>query len=185
MLTVRDSALDDFQFVARRLRRADRLELRYASGGREPTEVLESYFKVARLSQAAPDSVFLKTAFAGDEPVALFGANPALSLGVAYCWMVGTGSLRSFPLDIARGAKGHIDAMLSVHPILTNIVWDKNTLHVNWLHRTGFVFLRPLYNYNGSGQTFLQFMKHGVPMDMARILDKRWQLQGQEDAANV
>lgn len=167
VLIVRDSTLEDFSFVATHLRPMDAREVRYTSGI-DPADALISHFNACVAGCASNNIASVKTAFAGDEPILVFGVNPSNSLGVGYCWMVGTPALKTHALDMMRVAKGHIRTMLTRYPILTNAVWSKNTVHINWLRHMGFMFLRPIYNHVGSGETFLQFMMHDIPMNMTR-----------------
>jgi hypothetical protein len=79
------------------------------------------------------------TAIVDGEPIAIFGVVMK-GAGQGRPWMVGTTALDRHRLKFTKGCQAVIDEMLSVFPVLENVVDTRNKRNIRWLRWLGFEF---------------------------------------------
>lgn len=138
--------MEDARRIAPLLRNHDRIEIEAASGT-TPEAALA-------FSMLAPgDTVFAETR-EGD-PIMIAGvcrSHPH----AATIWMVGTPLLERYALQSVRVGLRLIERWHETFPVLWNMAWEDNDLHVRWLKLLGFTFLRRL---DVRGNTFIEFAR--------------------------
>lgn len=122
------------QRIAANLRKADKTEVRLASGKDPATMVYESY-RTAHL---------VWTASINGIPECVFGVNPHPEQGVGMPWMVGTNAIHRHQVALVRDAKRYVAEMQSHYDMLVNFVHSENTSSIRWLSALGFFFRHPM-----------------------------------------
>lgn len=134
--------LRDASALAMTMRQRDRDEIRHGSG-RSPFEALHR-------SILASSSV--STIEWDGRVVAIFGVV-GIKGQAGSPWMLGTDDIARCQ-SLLRECRRRVDAWVAEYHYLTNAVWSKNTVHIEWLKWLGFIF-------EGSdvrnGETFLHF----------------------------
>lgn len=143
---VRPSVVEDIPYLAENIREADQLEIWHLARIL-PIEAFTDGFE----SSDAPLTVVW-----GDKPVAMFGVTGVKGIGVP--WMLATDDLVKIRKSFLRECKRYLDEMHKVYPYLTNQVWAKNTVHIQWLKWMGFTFETP-YFYGPDNELFIEFHK--------------------------
>lgn len=159
MAHIRRALVADAVTLAPRLREADRNECR-AFLGIEPEGVLPLNVNTAEKAWC----------FVGDngEPVGMFGVSPVDQhpyFGIV--WMVTTPEITDYRRELIRLAPIWLDRMHSLYPLLGNHVDARNTLHVRWLRRMGFSFLRTLPTFGVERRPFHEFARLRHPDECA------------------
>ncbi|OQW34870.1 MAG: hypothetical protein A4E20_01450 [Nitrospira sp. SG-bin2] len=95
-----------------------------------------------------------------DLPAGMFGVVPTDDLAGAV-WLLGSEALVRDPLrrQFIREGRSWLDRLHAFRPLLHNVVDERNTLHVHWLKKLGFVFIKrhPAYGYEQ--RPFLEFVR--------------------------
>lgn len=131
LVIVRPSTLQDMQWIAPRLRKADRQEI-LASSGQGPLDNLLRALYTGKL-------VF--TAIQDGLPAAVFGTTDLIPVEdelVAWVWMVGTDQLTVKPKNLLRTAKQWLPTLSLGAAACMNFVDSRNKQHINWLEHMGF-----------------------------------------------
>jgi hypothetical protein len=144
---VRVARKADAQYIAKRLRKADLLELK-ATTKSNPSVAL-----MASLWVSNPCYSLLVYG----EPVALVGLVPQKDTGVI--WMMGTDKMLQIKRPFLRGCKEWVNYFLELKPILFNYIHEKNTLHIKWLRWLGFSIINKKDNFGLNGENFYEFVK--------------------------
>lgn len=139
---VRESRPGDLLHIAHFMRRADRAEC-WAASRSEPYQAL--------LLGSLSGPVKIVDDGRGF-PVAIFGVTEA-SPGVGHPWMLATDGLRKIRKPFLRECREHLEEMHKKYPILTNLVWAKNTVHIKWLEWMGFC-IEPPAPHGPDGELF-------------------------------
>ena len=154
---------EDILYLAPRLRQADVTELKAMTGMKADEGLMASF------NSSLPD--FTKTIFIADKQVGIFGLSPSAVIGIAYVWMVGTPDLSLLKKDLIIQTKKELQHMTNAFPILTNVVYSKNTVHIKWLHHLGFKFLRRYENFGyNKDSCFFHFIYHDTPIDILDVI---------------
>eukprot|EP01037_Dinobryon_pediforme_P020249 gene20249-20821_t len=108
-------------------------------------------------------------------PIGIMGVVPEDGL-VGRIWMLGTPMIGALGLSFLRRNRLVIDGLNTVYPILTNMVDERNEVHIKWLKWLGFTFIRRHPAHGAERRPFIEFV---------RILnEQQFQLQQQQYAQN-
>lgn len=119
------------EYVAARMREADRVEV-MAACGHSPMEALQ---------EAVSKSQVGSTVLIDGEPVAIMGlAKGTVLTTVGAPWMLGTDVLFRHPRKMLEWGRTVVAAMLEDVDALVNYVHADNTASIRWLKRLGFSF---------------------------------------------
>lgn len=131
--------------LAPRLRTADLREIELFSPGRDPVDVLQ---EGAEYSVPSCTIVGNRGHLAG-----MFGVVPGDS-GFGKIWLLGTDELVSHPLkqQFINEVPAYLSNLERLYTALGNVIDTRNTVHIKWLRRLGFTFIR-------REATYLEFIK--------------------------
>ena len=129
VLTVLTARQSDVDFLAPRLRLADRAEL-LAAGSAGPREALQEGFDVSEPCLVA---------VADGDPIALFGVAPVDGLegGYGSPWLLGTPGIEDHYRAFARASRDWLVRLQVLYPVMSNLVDSRNLVHVRWLDWLG------------------------------------------------
>lgn len=139
---VRAATLEDIKDLAPRLREADKAEI-FASTGMTPEECLE-------FSLTLP-SVGIWVGIYDGRPELIFGLTHSGDPDVGIPWMVATDEVTKNPKPFLQYCGMWIDGFSKQFPVLRNFVHAENAVHIRWLKRCGFEFVK-LHEKHGYGQ---------------------------------
>ena len=94
-----------------------------------------------------------------DKPLAIFGykiTQPGIS---AVVWMLGSNEIFNNRIEFLRKSRFWVDYIHTKAPLLHNLVYHKNVVHIKWLRWLGFVFLRRIENTGVKGLPFIEFAR--------------------------
>lgn len=131
--------------LAPRLRAADLREIELFGPGRDPVEVLR---------EGAVHSVPSCTIVGNRGHLAgMFGVVPH-DHGFGKIWLLGTDELVSHPLkkQFIQEVPAYLSQLMPLYSALGNVIDARNTVHIKWLRRLGFTFIR-------REPTYLEFIK--------------------------
>lgn len=120
------ATLRDVHRVAKAMRQADRDEI-LASDGLRPAPCLR-----ANLQR----SEFARTAFVGDEPLAMLGV--ILGDFAAAPWMLTTEAVEHYPYAFWCACKAGLLEMRTMYPVLVQMIDARHTRALSWARRLGF-----------------------------------------------
>lgn len=146
--TVRRLKDGDIEYIAPRLREADKAEIKAASG-KEPLECLED-------AKSHPNLGIWVSLYDGN-PEMIFGVTNGLGEGVGHPWMLCTDKMAEDPRGFLRICRPWVQGFSRNYPVLVNYVHAKNSLHIRWLKWCGFEFTKLHENYAGSNESFWEF----------------------------
>lgn len=129
VLAIRPAAQADVDWIAPRMRAADRYEV-LASMAIEPGRSLQLAFELSEQAW---------TGTADDEPVCMFGVScldPLSGAGVP--WLLGTDLVDRHARGFLRGSKAIVAAMRAEYTSLENHVDARNMRSIEWLRWLGF-----------------------------------------------
>lgn len=145
----RRSEYADIEYVAARLREADRQEVLAVYPDRTPAEVLHEGYE-----RSAPCHTMVRTwQRETPEPVGMWGvceSEPQSRVGVI--WMLGTDALVDSPVvarRFLRECRKSLPLILDTYHVLTNIIDQRNTLHIAFIEWLGFEVFPQVYKVNG------------------------------------
>ena len=97
----------------------------------------------------------------GKEVVAMFGINhiPAYGPEQAAVWMLASPTLVSIRTELFRQTSQFIDHFHYRYPLLWNFVDARNTVHLKWLKRSGFIFLKLHESFGFEQRPFYEFVR--------------------------
>jgi hypothetical protein len=151
-LVLRDTVAGDIPAVFKNLRKEDRREFAVFGMGDRPEEV-------AALIVMTTKRCFTVLSPKG-HPLVIFGVSTQTgdpSVGVIFA----IASTRAVPYR--RFFVRHTERFLSLlspgYLVLSNWKDARNTTHIRWLQRLGFVFIRREASFNGSGFPFINFVR--------------------------
>lgn len=124
----------DAEYVAERLREADRVEV-YEATRRSPEDALTSSIK--RSDRTA-------TIRFDGSPMAIFGVGkPTILSDVGVPWMLGTDELPKHARELLPHGPRVVQNMMRGHEVLRNMVHDENRASIRWLKSMGFRMSEP------------------------------------------
>lgn len=96
----------------------------------------------------------------GGPPEVLFGCDPVPYFPeVGQIWLVGTDTIKEFPREFHTRSVRTLAMFAQNHTLLTNFADARNDLHIMWIKRLGFTFLRRIERYGAESRPFLEFAK--------------------------
>lgn len=116
----------------------------------KPREAIDVALKV-------PGKVYV--GYVQDTPTVLFGLGLSNTIGLGHPWLLSTEGIRQVPYTFTRTCLRYVDEFLEDYPILTNLVDSRNTLHLQWIRRMGFRFIKDWPNMGPGRITCKQFIK--------------------------
>ncbi len=95
------------------------------------------------------------------EVIGMFGIHhhPAFGEEQACVWMMSSPSLLKIKNEFIRKTPEYLGMFHRQYPLLWNLVDARNEVHVRWLKRTGFVFLKRHDNFGPEQRTFFEFVR--------------------------
>lgn len=150
MLTARPANILDAEHMAPRLRPADVDEV-WAASGSSPMVALTRglYYSVSPIVGVD----------AQDLPVCMGGVVPSGDPLVGLIWMLGTTDIESHRLSFLRRSRPWVEQWNGEFPLLTNVVDERNQLHIRWLRWLGFTFIARHPRYGFERRPFLEFVR--------------------------
>lgn len=95
-----------------------------------------------------------------DTPVAILGLQDVIdNPDVGIVWMLTTRHVEEYPFQFLRVVKDYLPLAHKYHPIITNHVDERNTVHIKWLRWMGFSFLRRIERWGAENRPFLEFAR--------------------------
>ena len=80
--------------------------------------------------------------------VGLFGISPHLdNTGMNTIWYLGTEDITLVPIQWVRTSKIILNQWIKKYGVLTNFIYLKNSLHINWLKKMGAIFSAPIGSF--------------------------------------
>lgn len=143
---VRRARAEDVPFLAENIREEDRLEI-WHGARKTPLEAFQTGYEVSD----TPYTVEWK-----GNPVAMFGVSGANGVGVP--WMLATDDLKKIRKSFLRECRSYVQELNNEYPILVNLVWAKNEIHIQWLKWLGFTFEAPT-RMGPDNEMFIRFYR--------------------------
>lgn len=142
----REAKLSDCAELAKNMREEDVKELWHASRS-SPLDALTYGFEAGNC----------KTVEWQGKVVAMFGlVKGAGDVGV--CWMLASDDLVKIKKSFLKECRKFVDDMLQECPVIGNLVWEGNPVHIQWLKWLGFHF-QPAIPVGPDGELFYEFYK--------------------------
>lgn len=144
---VRRATEADAVYLAPRLREADVEEIAAAGGGKTPLVALLEGVQasVPCFTMVNPEG----------NPCGMFGVVPAGAYW-GRVWMLAGSDVERWPVTFLKRCRQWVRMMNILYPLLFNVVYTKNTLHVKWLKWCGFGFMRKVVIDEKEFQYFLR-----------------------------
>jgi len=150
-VTLFPAADDDILWVADHMRDADLVEIE-AAIGIDPYDALK--YSVSVSSEAW-------SAYAGGEPIALFGVGTQSMLSrTGAPWLLGTDKLLDQRLSLVRLGKLFVATWRTHYEVMLNFVHAKNVSSIQWLETIGFCVHDPV-PWGVRGEMFHPFLAYG------------------------
>lgn len=151
MTTIRPATIEDAISLAPRLRKADLEELRATTDKTPEAVLLESVGEGLETYSAEQDGVV----------VALFGIDrfPNMDPDEAVVWMVGSDEAVKNKHDFLRAAREFLNSAHQRFPLLWNVIDARNTVHIKWLKRSGFIAIRRHERLGVEQRPFFEFVR--------------------------
>jgi hypothetical protein len=149
LITVRPSKIEDTDYLAGRLRKADLQEIE-AARGEDPLTALQYGFKISKVCFTAIDDYL--------QPIAIFGVVPDEdNVRIGLVWLLGTDDLVRHSFFFLRKSREWLKKLLQQYDVLWNYVDARNEVHIRWLKWCGFSFLRKIDRYGPGQLPFYEF----------------------------
>ena len=147
----RAAKITDATQLSPRLRQDDLNEIQ-ARSGRDPKIVL-----LEGVVLSSPCYAIIGNSGAVE---GLFGVSPIDEFSGSV-WLLGSEALATPPLSkqFLRESRRFVDVLHLRYPILTNLIDERNTLHIRWLQWLGFTFFHRHAHYGFEQRPFLEFMR--------------------------
>ncbi len=145
---LRQSNLQDLDYVCKNMRQMDRLEATYQTGQNAEEALRLSYLYAAKTLTIAGDD---------NQPMGLCGV-----IADGCIWMVATDELfsnRKYKIQLIRQGKQWVDNLLKNYKILYNFVYAENDSAIKWLRALGFTFISYHKEYGKQSKPFYEFLR--------------------------
>ena len=144
------TTVEDIDYIAPRLRKADKNEC-LAATGKQPLDVLYTSLLQGdiNLTLNAPDG----------ERVGLCGVAPSPLENSGAVWMCATDAIFKHQMAFLRRSKAALDYLSQDYAVLYNCVDARNTVHIKWLKWMGFTFIAKHENYGAAKLPFYEFLR--------------------------
>lgn len=148
MIEIVSPTIEEIVLISENLRPEDIAEISAASGLDPLTALMDSYDENTRML------------FKNGEPVLVFGVSGnVLNKTEGAPWMVATPLLETMPVSFMKECKTWVDWMHDHYPILRNFCDARNEVHIKWLKRLGFEFVKLHDSFGVSSIPFWEFKK--------------------------
>lgn len=97
------------------------------------------------------------------EVIGMFGVAPSGEPNVGRPWLLASPKLPEIKREFIEQTPKYIDLFHTRYPLLSNLVDERNALHIRWLKRVGFVFIKRHPHAGVEQRPFLEFVKLCVP----------------------
>lgn len=144
------TTVDDVEYIAPRLREADRQEC-LAATGKEPLEVL-------KMSLLIGDMTLTLTATDGTR-VGLLGVAKSPLPDAGVIWLCATDDIYQYQMTFLRRSIKVLPLLHDRYPVLHNAVDARNELHMKWLKWMGFTFINRHEEWGHGKLPFYEFVR--------------------------
>jgi hypothetical protein len=145
----RPSVIEDVQYLADHIREEDRQEV-WHSDRKTPLEAFQIGFE----NSDEPFTIMWR-----GSPVGMFGVSGENGIGIP--WMLATDDLKKIRKSFLRECRSYVQRMHEKYPVLINMVWLKNEVHIQWLRWLGFEFDAPT-QMGPDNEMFIRFYKEAT-----------------------
>lgn len=148
---IRDTVLPDVEYIAARMRAADRIEVE-ALSGMSPQQVLMQGFR---------GSDICLTGTVDDEPCCMFGFSGQSMLSDSGTpWLLGTDLIHAIPVQFLRKSREIVDSIWEsgAYDKLENWIDSENEASLRWLPWLGFT-VNKHETLERRGRVFYRFIK--------------------------
>ena len=144
------TSVNDLDYIAPRLRQADRNEC-LAATGKEPLGILYQSLLLGdiTLTMRTPEG----------ERVGLCGIAPSPFSNAGVVWMCATDAIMKHQMAFLRRSKAALDYLGADYDVLHNCVDARNTVHIKWLKWMGFSFINKHETYGVEQRPFYEFIR--------------------------
>lgn len=142
----------DCQTLALKLRDADVAEIK-AGTGLPPLPVLVASYRAGHTFVGLhPETA---------SPEIMFGVVPVIGTSdVGTVWLLGSDAILDHRTLFLRCSLEGLKLLHGLgYPMLTNLVDERNTVHIKWLRWLGFSFIRRVSPWGAEARPFLQFAR--------------------------
>jgi hypothetical protein len=150
---LRPATAADVRHVATNLRPADKAEALAAAG--VPA--------IVALAESVHHSRATWSLYAEDTVAGLLGLQDTAVPEIGVVWMLCTPVIDRYPFTFLRDARELLPIVHRYHPIVTNQVDERNTVHIRWLRWMGFTFLRRIERWGAESRPFFEFARLQPP----------------------
>lgn len=144
------TTVEDVEYIAPRLREADRQEC-IAATGKDPLEIL-------KMSLLIGDITLTLTATDGTR-VGLLGVAKSPLPDAGVIWLCATDDIYQYQMTFLRRSKKVLPKLLELYPVLHNAVDARNELHIKWLKWMGFTFIKRHEEWGAEKRPFYEFVR--------------------------
>ena len=144
------TTVEDVEYIAPRLREADRQECTAATG-KDPLEIL-------KMSLLIGDITLTLTATDGTR-VGLLGVAKSHLPDAGVIWLCATDDIYQYQMTFLRRSKKVLPKLLELYPVLHNAVDARNELHIKWLKWMGFTFIKRHEEWGAEKRPFYEFVR--------------------------
>lgn len=144
------TSVNDLDYIAPRLRKADKDEC-LAATGKEPLGILYQSLMLGdiTLTMRTPEG----------ERVGLCGVAPSPFSNAGVVWMCATDAIMKHQMAFLRRSKAALDYLSADYDVLHNCVDARNTVHIKWLKWMGFSFINKHETYGVAQRPFYEFIR--------------------------
>ena len=132
-MEIRLATEEDIPRVAQDMRKADKAEI-MAAASLGPEEALRGGYEASEPCYAV---------VLDEKPIALFGVAPVDS-DIGVIWLLGTDDITKNPVTFMKRSKKILPLLIHPYKMVCNVVDKNNTVHVNWISKMGFSFIREI-----------------------------------------
>ena len=149
MLTFRPTLENDVSIVAASMRLEDVEEV-FAASGLDALSGLEKCFK-------GSDECI--TILSNDVPIALFGYKVTESDICGLVWMLGSNEIFNNKIEFLKKSRFWVNYIQTKIPLIYNLVYHKNIVHIKWMEWLGFRFVRIIEQAGYLNLPFIEFVR--------------------------
>ena len=144
------TTVEDINYIAPRLRKADKEECLAATGQKQLDVLYTSLLQGdINLTLNAPDG----------ERIGLCGVAPSPLENSGAVWMCATDAIFKHQMAFLRRSKAALDYLSQDYALLYNYVDERNTVHIKWLKWMGFTFINRHENFGAAKLPFYEFLR--------------------------
>ena len=144
------TSVNDLDYIAPRLRKADKDEC-LAATGKEPLGILYQSLMLGDITLTMRTPV--------GERVGLCGVAPSPFNNAGVVWMCATDAIMKHQMAFLRRSKAALDYLGADYDVLHNCVDARNTVHIKWLKWMGFSFINKHETYGVEQRPFYEFIR--------------------------